>query len=232
VSFFARPRDLLRSVEQLPVLPGPLGRAAESVIGWVVDLDRAAEGRRGVPGIQGAVFVQLGAVVFETTGPLTDFEGEVEHEYAEQKPIEGKAQLQFVGDALEGVTLSFLFSELFCDPGRSLAELRTLAQRHEAVPLVWASGKLEGRYVVRRLGWTVHETDREGRPRRISGRVSLQEWAEPPAIREERRVRRSTVTKVPAPGGAVKKALPRRPSSAQAANPRGVPVSQITRKGS
>lgn len=130
------------------------------------------------------MFAQLGSVMFEVVGALTEFGGRREYSYAEHARIDGKPTVQFTGEGLEEADLGFALDEWLCEPTDALDELQTMAAAHQAVTLVWGDGRLQGPFVLRGIEYTVAGAAADGRPTRITGRVRLQEWATPPKATE------------------------------------------------
>lgn len=171
------------------------------------------------------MFAQIGSVAFEVLGPLTDFDSRREHQYAEHAPIEGKPRLQYIGTGLEEVSVRYTLNEWYCDPLVSQQALDALAARAEAVPFVWGDGRLQGRFVVREVEYTVQQADGTGYPRRISGSLSLTEWAALPGEGAGQDPAPAVTDAQPA---GAKTSLPNRPPST---DPRTVPATEITRGG-
>lgn len=172
------------------------------------------------------MFMQLGSLIFETTGPITDLQRRREYAYAEHAVIEGKPRLQYVGDQLEEINIGFTFSEAFCNPTLSLDELAGLADRHQAVPLLFGDGRLLGRYVVRETDVTLRETNIWGTVTRATGRIRIVEWTEYLGITLSARKRQVATAVKSGPKTKAKKSLPNRPAST---NPRLVNTGDILR---
>jgi hypothetical protein len=76
------------------------------------------------------MFITLGTIGFgKLLGP-SGFEGKLAISYAEHQVIEGKPLLQYTGDGLGEISLSFLFHADFCDPQAVWDDLVTLATSH------------------------------------------------------------------------------------------------------
>lgn len=173
------------------------------------------------------MYAQLGSLAFELTGPLTDLTGRRKYSFAEHPVIEGKPRLQFTGEGLEERTLELTFSDAYCDPPTSTAELRAVADRHEAVPLFFASGTVLGRYVIEEIEETYRETDAWGAVTRASCRVQLREWVEGSVVEiSTQRRRQATAATRSRAGTAAKNSQPNRPAST---NPRAWAPGSITR---
>lgn len=178
------------------------------------------------------MFAQLGSVVFEVVGALTEFGARREYSYAEHARIEGKPTLQFTGEGLESADLGFALDDWLCEPADALRELQAMAAVHQAVALLWGDGRLEGdgqrRYVIRGIDHTVALAAGDGRPTRITGRITLAEWTEPPRATEKRNTGQApavgTDPKVSARAAKAGKSTP-------GTDFRSVPPSTITRSG-
>ncbi|HEY0038381.1 MAG TPA: phage tail protein, partial [Longimicrobium sp.] len=94
------------------------------------------------------MFAQLGSVMFEVVGALTEFGGRREYSYAEHARIDGKPTVQFTGEGLEEADLGFALDEWLCEPAVALAKLQKMAGTHQAVTLIWGDGRLQGPFVL------------------------------------------------------------------------------------
>lgn len=175
------------------------------------------------------MLAQLGTVVFEVVGPLTGVDVSAGYGFAEHGRIGLKPALQFTGEDLDDLSLELLFSTAFCDPASSVRDLRALAAAHEAVPFFWASGEVQGYYVLRTVSTTVLETDALGSMLRASCRVRLTEWVDPDpeASAQPGSAAGTPAGGTTAPGGAV---TGPEQQQVQAGAHRQVPVSRITRE--
>lgn len=189
-------------------------------------------------------YVQLGSLEYHLVGPVVGLESSHTFDYAEHTVVEGKPRLQFVGSGLDTLTLSLALHEEYCDPDLEMLALETAAAEHQAMPLVWASGSVRGRYVIAQLDETIHQTDALGRRISSSVRVALKEWTEEVVFEVATPARASRATKrtggkpaavAPAPA-AVAKSLNEMLAEASVSRrvaspvPTDVPTSVITRR--
>lgn len=172
------------------------------------------------------MFAQLGSVVFEVVGALTEFGARREYSYAEHARIENKPTVQYVGEGLEEADLGFALDEWLCDPAEALKALHDLAAAHQAVPLLWGSAVQPGTYVLRNIEHTVAQAGPDGRPQRITGRIKLQEWVKPPQATETRTAGTGPAVGPEAKAGA-RTPPPNRPAGTDA---RSTPVNATTRQ--
>lgn len=172
------------------------------------------------------MFAQLGSVVFEVVGALTEFGARREYSYAEHARIETKPTVQFTGEGLEEAELGFALDDWLCEPSAALEQLHDMAAAHEAVVLLWGDTR-QGRYVIRGIEHTVALAAGNGRPTRITGRIRLQEWVAPPQGTETRRTDTAPAVEGNTGVAAVNPAASRPPNDA---NHRTTPVNASTRR--
>lgn len=172
------------------------------------------------------MFAQLGSVVFEVVGALTEFGARREYAYAEHARIENKPTIQYVGEGLEEADLGFALDEWLCDPAEALEDLQKMAAAHQAVPLVWGDTRVQGPYVLRGVEHTVAQAGPDGRPQRITGRIRLQEWVAPPTATETHTTGTGPAVGPEAAAGARTPALNRPASN----DPRSTPATSSTRQ--
>jgi phage protein U len=172
------------------------------------------------------MFAQLGSVVFEVVGALTEFGARREYGYAEHARIENKPTVQYVGEGLEEADLGFALDEWLCEPADALQALHQMAEAHQAVPLLWGSAVRPRSYVLRNIEHTVAQAGPDGRPQRITGRIKLQEWAPPPSATETRTAGTGPAVGPEARAGA-QTPPPNRPAGTDA---RSTPVNATTRQ--
>lgn len=170
------------------------------------------------------MYLQLGPMVFEVTGPVVGLTSREEFPFAEHATVQGKPQLEAVGEALASVSLDLALRRSLGDVPARLAQLRQMAAAREALPLLWGSGQYAGRFVIRELEQVTQSTDAAGVVTSADVRVALTEWADRVDGAERRREPRAVASRQQ---GQVRRAEPARPSGG---NPRAVPPSQITRQ--
>lgn len=170
------------------------------------------------------MLAQLGAVVFQTVGPLVGVQSRREFPWTEHATIEGKPLLEAAGEALESLTLDLSLVAALGDVAAQLAELRAMGERREPVPLLWGSGEYRGRFVLAELDEVLRQTDAAGVVLACTVRVSLKESADRAPAET---VRAEPVAVRSRQGGRVQRAQPARPP---AGNPRAVPAATVTRQ--
>ena len=88
------------------------------------------------------MFAVLGDIQFEVVGSPEAYESAGTYDFAEQKVIESKPRLQWVGDDLERLKFELIWHASFTNPALQLARLRATAAEHLALPLVFGNGGL------------------------------------------------------------------------------------------
>jgi phage protein U len=122
-----------------------------------------------------STYILLGSVRLDLITHLEGFSGDAKFQYAEHAIIERKEHLQWVGDNLETRNLACDLHSRFCDPQTEYEILLAAAKRHQALPLLWASGIYEGEYVIRGIQRVVLHTHPDGRPHWMRLDLELQE---------------------------------------------------------
>lgn len=123
------------------------------------------------------MFALLGEIPFAVIGSPETFESSRRFEYAEQRVIEDRPRLQWVGDGLEALTLAMLFHASFTDPAVQYAALLAAAQDHQARALVFGNGAFRGFFVVEAVSSSDVQLAADASPLAIRVRVRLREWA-------------------------------------------------------
>lgn len=99
---------------------------------------------------------------------------------AEQKLIEGKPALQYVGAELDVLRVELRWHVAFCSPEEELRKLRALMTSRKAYPLVMGNGAWRGRYVVRTIEGRTERTTPLGEIDQITVTAEFVEHVEPP----------------------------------------------------
>ncbi len=86
------------------------------------------------------MFAVLGEIQFEVVGSPDAYESAGAYDFAEQKVVESKPLLQWVGDDLERLKFELMWHASFTKPAAQLALLRAMAAEHLALPLVFGNG--------------------------------------------------------------------------------------------
>ena len=77
------------------------------------------------------MFAALGEIQFEVVGSPEAYESAAAYDFAEQKVIESKPQLQWVGDDLERLKFELVWHASFTNPAAQLALLRATGSEIE-----------------------------------------------------------------------------------------------------
>ncbi|BDV42444.1 hypothetical protein GURASL_13670 [Geotalea uraniireducens] len=124
------------------------------------------------------MFAQLGDIRFELITYFDGLEGSQSFTFAEHQVIEGKPMLQYIGDALETVSITLKFHVLYCAPEAEFKRVKEMAAKHQALPFVFGNGIYKGRYVIVEITDTVEVTAVDGTVIEVSAKCSLKEWVD------------------------------------------------------
>ncbi len=127
------------------------------------------------------MFAVLGDIQFEVVGSPEAYESAGAYDFAEQKVIESKPQLQWVGDDLERLKFELMWHASFTNPGAQLARLRATAAEHLALPLVFGNGGFRGFFVIESINVKSQQLSAGGAPIAIRVALALKEWISRPA---------------------------------------------------
>ena len=94
------------------------------------------------------MFAVLGEIQFEVVGSPEGYESAGAYDFCEQRVIESKPRLQWVGDELERLSFELMWHSSFTNPAAQLALLRATAAQHLALPLVFGNGEFRGFFVI------------------------------------------------------------------------------------
>lgn len=122
------------------------------------------------------MFAVLGSILFEIVGSPEKFESAREYDFAEHRVVESRPRLQWVGNGLEHLRLEIMLHASFTDPGAELAILRSTAEAHRALPLVFGNGGFRGFFVIDSLAVRSQQSSSTGTPIAIGVTLSLKEW--------------------------------------------------------
>lgn len=124
----------------------------------------------------------LGLVEFEVVTSPERFDARRRYSFARHEVVEGRPQLQWVGDDLETIELTLRFHIAFTNPMLQVLALHTLAETHIPWPLVFSNGVYRGRYVIEEISERWDKTADDGSVICSEVTVSLEEW--PPTLVE------------------------------------------------
>lgn len=97
----------------------------------------------------------------------------------EQKVIEGKPLLQYVGDNLDVLRFELRWHRAFCDPEAELATLQSRMASRAAYPLVMGNGLWKGEYAVKSIDSRVERTTALGQIEIITATAEFIEVVQP-----------------------------------------------------
>ncbi len=122
------------------------------------------------------MFAALGEIQFEVVGSPEGYESAGAYDFAEQRVIESKPRLQWVGDDLERLKFELMWHSSFTNPAVQLALLRATAAQHLALPLVFGNGGFRGFFVIESIKMKSQQLSAGGAPIAIRIALALKEW--------------------------------------------------------
>ena len=128
------------------------------------------------------MFAALGDIQFEVVGSPEAYESASAYDFAEQKVIESKPLLQWVGNDLERLKFELTWHASFTNPGAQLARLRATAAEHLALPLVFGNGGFRGFFVIESINVKSQQLSAGGSPIAIRVALALKEWIADPIL--------------------------------------------------
>ena len=128
------------------------------------------------------MFAALGEIQFEVVGSPEAYESAGAYDFAEQRVVESKPQLQWVGDDLERLKFELTWHATFTNPAVQLARLRATAAEHLALPLVFGNGGFRGLFVIESINVKSQQLSAGGAPIAIRVALALKEWIANPLL--------------------------------------------------
>jgi phage protein U len=128
------------------------------------------------------LFAVLGDIQFEVVGSPEAYESAGTYDFAEQKVIESKPRLQWVGDDLERLKFELIWHASFTNPALQLARLRATAAEHLALPLVFGDGGFRGFFIIESINVKSQQLSAGGAPIAIRVALALKEWSADPLL--------------------------------------------------
>ncbi len=122
------------------------------------------------------MFAVLGDIQFEVIGSPESYESAAAYDFAEQRVIESKPRVQWVGDELEKLSFELMWHSSFTNPAAQLALLRATAAQHLALPLVFGNGGFRGFFVIESIKMRSQQLSASGAPIAIRVALTLKEW--------------------------------------------------------
>ncbi len=108
------------------------------------------------------IYAKLGSVNFQLlTGPK-GLNVKNTFNYASHDHLDGKPSLQFLGEGLDEVTLTFYFHAAYCTPKDEVENLRAEARKATPLPFVMANGDFMGEFVIEEIEQEITHTDGKG----------------------------------------------------------------------
>ena len=118
-------------------------------------------------------------IMFEPVLAPTGNKKTLAFNYASHEVYTEKSILEFTGEGLAELELTFRFNEFFCVPKDKFDALVAAAQAHEALALYYENGDQEGDFVITEISRDITEQLPDGTPTNIEVTVKLKEYVEP-----------------------------------------------------
>ena len=150
------------------------------------------------------MYAQLGDIKFELITYFDLLNSTQKIDYAEHATIEGKPKLQYIGEALETISIKLSFHTDFCNPQEELKKLRDAASRYEPLPFVFGNGIYKGKYVIEEIISEVIQTFNDATYINIEAEIKLKEWVADRAITIKKEPKK-TITKKASAGEQTKR---------------------------
>lgn len=133
-------------------------------------------------------FVMLGTIGYAKLTSPTAMDLTKSWNYAEHQVVEGKPLLEFMGSALDGHKLTFLFHASYCNPQKSYDALVTLGDLHAAFPLTKGNGRYMGRFVIIELSQAIQSSADDGTLLSIEVSATLKEYVDKKPLETKKKV--------------------------------------------
>lgn len=137
------------------------------------------------------MYAQLGDIKFELITYFDMLSSSYKIDYAEHATIEGKPKLQYIGEALETISIKLSFHTDFCNPQEEIKKLKESASRYEPLPFIFANGLYKGKYVIEEISKEVVQTFNDATYMNIEAEIKLKEWVEDRAITTKKETKKT-----------------------------------------
>jgi len=122
------------------------------------------------------VFAVLGEIIFELVGSPESLESVRNYHYAEHRVIEERPRLQWLSSGLETIRLELTLHSSFTNPALELLALRSAADAHQALPLVFGNGEYRGYFVIESIAVRSVQLSGTGDPVAVGVGLEIREW--------------------------------------------------------
>lgn len=109
------------------------------------------------------MYAYLGSIKFRGVFSPSSLSSSYSANLARLELIQGKPDLQKVGQGLEELSLSIGLHSMFCDPETELSKLYDYAEKSEVVPLIFGSGVVFKNFVIQDINLDFEKQDTKGR---------------------------------------------------------------------
>lgn len=125
-----------------------------------------------------ARYAWLGDIQLDLITYFDSLESTSRVNYAEHEVIEGKPRLQYIGEALDEITIKISLHTGFCKPEEELKKIKEAMKKYEPLDFIFASGAYKGKYVIEEITSTVIQTFEDGTVQAIEATLKLKEWVQ------------------------------------------------------
>lgn len=119
------------------------------------------------------VILRLGAAEFSDWDAPYGWSYKESSVYTQHNVLDGKPKLQFVGEALQTLSLKFRLHNGWCNPDAKLALLQGMRRSRLSFPLLIGSGVFRGNYAVDDVAVDLQDVSTLGKVRLMEVTVSL-----------------------------------------------------------
>jgi phage protein U len=134
------------------------------------------------------LFAALGEIQFEVFGSPEGYESAGAYGFGEQRVIESKPRLQWVGDDLQRLNFELMWHSSLTNSAVQLALLRATAAQHLALPLIFGVGTYLGLFVIEPIKVKSMQMSDLGGLLAIRVALGLKEWIPDQALVASARV--------------------------------------------
>lgn len=139
------------------------------------------------------MFCYLGETRFERMKAPTKLSERRKYDFAEHGVLQGRPQLQRIGEALREISVDFRLHRGYCDPRAEIEALRVKAEAQEPLTFILGDGTIQGDYVIESIGSEIEALDRSGAVIWIDASMSLRECPPMRVAQYEQRRRKKPV---------------------------------------
>ncbi len=122
------------------------------------------------------MFALLGDILFEPLTSPEEFRATTAYRYAEHQVVEDSPRLQWIANELQTICLGMHFHVAFTNPASQMILLRSAAETHLPLPLVFGNGVFRGFFVIESVEEQWQQCADDGSLVSLVARAELKEW--------------------------------------------------------